>query len=141
MKKLMLSLAVCFSAFQAAQAYSITFYNNTGVPFTFGLGGTNPVGSPVSGFFTYSAPVNGWGSTVYTDPTTVPGMPAYALSTGQFDMLWGICSPFDIAVGRPGLGSPSSVQTFDASNSCYNGTPFSITWYQTSLGDNIVLIN
>lgn len=125
----------------ALHAGSLTFINSTGSPvFIAQLQGRNSAGTP-AGEFSVGDVVVQPGMTVYSDPTTVTGIPSYALPAGFFTGLMTNCSPAIVAVGSPTFSTMPASQVVPAGNDCTGSSAFTITWSQGAAPNyNVVVL-
>ncbi|PSK91611.1 hypothetical protein [Taibaiella chishuiensis] len=135
MKKLFLSLCLVVSA-AMAQANSLTVQNLLSVPITLSFWGFNPDGS----VFTTPPITFTPGPHPFADPTLLPGVTG-AWTTGRVVSGFGICNPYDLAIGSPNAGGPSSHQAVGTLNMCNNNIPFDMYWNEPNMAPyNAVLL-
>lgn len=122
MKKTILSLCLAAVTF-AAQANSLTVINTLSNNITLSFWGTNPDGTIFSTPPVTLIP----GSNPFPNPTTFPGV-VNAQTDGRVMEAYGVCSPYDLALGSPNIGMVQSSQQIGSPNACNNNVPFVMTW-------------
>lgn len=124
----------------AAYSGSLTFLNFTNTPVFIGqMEGRNSPASPNEDFAIGDILVPLL-TTVYPNPTTLPGAPSSASATGFFTTLTGMCSPTFIKIGSPSLTLLPQAQPVAAGSDCNNGIPFNITWSEGAAPNYDVIV-
>ncbi len=126
MKKFLLSLSLAAGTF-FAQANSLTVQSLIPGNVTLRFYGVNPDGS---GFTTPPITFT-TGSHPYANPTLLPGVVG-AQTTGRVTEAFGVCNPYDLALGSPNIGMVTSTQVVGTLNDCNNHNVFTMTWNEQS---------
>ena len=128
MKKILFTLSLVCLFFSVTRANTITVQNLLSNPVTVYFYGVNLSGTTFTSSYITFPP----GPTTFTDPTFMPGTAPFAEPTGRVIAVFGVCNPFNLAVGSPNTGSLPSTQNVPAGNGC-NGASFDISWNEPNI--------
>lgn len=122
MKRIFFTLCLAFAG-MAAQANSLTVQNLLSNTVTMYFVCVNPDGTSHSSNYVNLVP----GPNVFANPTLIPGLAGTAAVNGRVYACFGVCNPYDLALGSPNLGGYPVSQNVPAGNDC-NGSAFTMTW-------------